>query len=90
MNEPPFPLAAGSTYRVWKPAGWFPLPGRDLAWFAPKLPPGAFDHQIGRQVPVMLNGRLAARARIAAADVAPDGSGCAFTMEITEITGETA
>jgi hypothetical protein len=66
----------------WEPAGTVNVPGKGE--FRQKFGPDAFAGVIGSVVPWTYEGGRVGEATVIGVEVAPDGSGATFTVDIEE------
>src|SRR5690348_14332702 len=72
----------GGRFDFWLPAEPVEVPGKGT--FPQRFGPGAFNSSIGKIVPVKHEGRVIGHERVVAAEVADDGSGVMFTVEVVD------
>ena len=73
LPERPSPFQPGTRSSFWQPAEAFE-----------RFAPGAFDRTIGQVIPLKYEGRVIGHQRVIAAEVADDGSGVMFTVEVVD------
>lgn len=76
----PLSLEPGTRYTAWEPAPTDYVPGKGEV--RSRFAPGSWDRQVGKVVPLKVEGTEVAQVRLVAAEVAEDGSGVSLTYEV--------
>jgi len=82
MAVPPL-IRVGMRYTFTHRPGPVEIPGK--GWFPQKLATGAFASQIGKVIPLTMNGRQFGHGCLTEAVVADDGDSVQLTYEVTDL-----